>query len=331
MQQLVTQGRENKALDIFKFLACILVTQTHLPSVFSDPLWEMYYCQWFFRFCVPFFFVSSGYFFYRTRNKVKALKRIAWLFALSNLLYLPAMVSGAADLSEVISKLRWNLVFGYEHLWYLSATLEGLILWYVLEKIPVIRDIFRRIGIPACLVLLLAGALLDEYYHLFESGPIRAAGEFLSVFGGPRNVVFFGFPMLVLGGAMARYEHTIRRIPTWLLPVLWIVLRAMGFWECTWLFERLGYGMSTDLTFFGWLPALVLFELSFRIRVPISEGFAKLLRKLAEYVYILHPITAMLISAYLPLSPMALWAATILMSSGLYLLLEKNMTRNPIS
>ena len=325
MEKLVSQSYENKTLDLFKALACIWVTQTHLPTVFSTELGEFYYCQWFFRFCVPFFFTCSGYFFYRAKDQKKTLKRILWLLALSNVLYLPAMLSGAENLSEVLSKLRWNLVFGYEHLWYLSATLEGLVLWYVLERIPVISGLFRKFAIPVSVLLLLAGSLLDEYYRLFDGGVIYSAGVFLSTFGGPRNVVFIGFPMLVLGGAVARYETAIRRIPAWLLPVLWVLFRALAFFECTWLFGRLGSEISLDLSFFGWIPALILLELSFRFQVPIPTGFARLLRRMAEYVYILHPLVAMLIAAYLPVPPMVLWVATIFMCSVLYLLLEKNL------
>ena len=76
MNQTVVQGKENRTLDLFKAIACVLVTEAHLPSVFSDPMKEMYFFQWFIRFCVPLFFVSSGYFFYRSKNKEKALKRI---------------------------------------------------------------------------------------------------------------------------------------------------------------------------------------------------------------------------------------------------------------
>jgi Na+/H+ antiporter NhaC len=130
--------------------------------------------------------------------------------------------------------------------------------------------------------------------------------------------------LLVLGGAMARYETVFRKIPTWLLPVMWLLFRALAFFECTWLFDRLGSEISLDLSFFGWVPALILLELSFRFRVPIPTGFAKLLRRMAEYVYILHPLVAMLITAYLPLPPMVLWIATIILCSTLYLLLEKN-------
>ena len=325
MESVVSRGSENKTLDLFKALACIWVTQTHLPTVFSTELGEFYYCQWFFRFCVPFFFACSGYFFYRAKDQKKTLKRILWLFALSNVLYLPAILSGAGNLSEVLSKLRWNLVFGYEHLWYLSATLEGLILWYVLERIPVLSGLFRKFAIPVSIFLLLTGSLLDEYYHLFDSGFVAWAGGFLSSFGGPRNVVFLGFPMLILGGAVARYERAFRKIPGWLLPVLWVLFRALAFFECTWLLDRLGCEISLDLSFFGWIPALILLELSFRFQVPIPTGFARLLRRMAEYVYILHPLVATLIGAYLQVSPMVLWVATIFMCSVLYLLLEKNL------
>lgn len=323
MQSVVSRGSENKTLDLFKAIACILVTQTHLPTVFPSSTGEIYYCQWFFRFCVPFFFVCSGYFFYRAMDKKRTLKRILWLFFLSNLLYLPAMLYGAENFPDIISKLRWNLVFGYEHLWYLSATLEGLLLWYILEKIPVVSGLFRKFGIPVSILLLLIGALLDEYYHLF-GGVIYNAGEFLSAFGGPRNVVFIGFPLLMLGGAVARYEDFFHRIPTWLLVVLWLLFRVLAFFECSWLLESLGSGISLDLSFFGWMPALILLEFSFRFQVPIPTGFAKLLRRMAEYVYILHPMIAQLITRYVPLSPVALWIATIVMCSGLYLLLEKN-------
>ncbi len=311
-------------LDLCKAFACIIVAQCHMPSIFPDPVWEMYYVQWFVRFCVPLFFLSSGYFFYRAKDKTKSLKRIAWLFALSNLLYLPLILSGATGLSEMFSKLRWDLVFGYEHLWYLSATVEGLILWYLLEKIPVLNRIFRKVRVPLCLCLLLIGALLDEYYLVSSNTLIFSAGKFLSNYGGPRNVVFLGFPLLIFGGLMAEYEQSLRKIPAWLLVAVWMVFRGLNFLECRWLFEHLGLGISNDVTFFGWIPALALFELSFRIKVPLPDSIAKLLRRMAEYVYVLHPLVTMFIRAHLDLPTGALWAATVLGCAGLYILLEKN-------
>lgn len=323
MQTAIPVNKENKTLDVCKALCCIIVTTAHLPSIWTDPLTEMYFNQWFLRFCVPFFFVSSGYFFYKARDKKKSIRRIAWLVALSYVLYLPPILEGTQDFAGVISRLRWNLVFGYEHLWYLSAALEGMIIWYVLEKIPVISKLFHKLGIPACVLLLLLGALLDEHYRLLSSSLLRAAGDFLAVFGGPRNVVFMGFPLLMFGGAMARYGETIRKIPVWLLLVLWVVIRGLGYWETGYLHQGLGFGFTNDLTFFGCWPALILFELSFRFQLPIPDSFAKLLRKLSEYVYVLHPLVAALLMRYLTLEPIPLWLATMAMCCAIYLLLEK--------
>lgn len=323
MQSVSIEKKENTTLDIFKMLACVMITATHLPSFFQTEMGTFYYNQWFFRFCVPFFFVCSGYFFHKAGDKRKTLKRIAWLYALSYLLYLPAILEGATDIHSVISKLRWNLIFGYEHLWYLNATLEGMLIWYVLEKIPLISKVFQKAGTWICVFLLMLGALLDEHYRLMDNGMLRAVGDFLANFGGPRNAVFMGFPLLVLGGAMARQEERIRKIPVLVLVAVWILFRVLAYWECTYLLEGLGTGLNNDLSFFGCWPALILFALSFRFQIPIPESVAKLLRRMAEYVYILHPMIAMLISKYITMEPLWLWIATILMCSALYILLEK--------
>lgn len=323
METVTSVSKENKTLDVFKFLACIIIAATHLPSMFENPIEDFYFNQWFFRFCVPFFFVSSGYFFYKTGNKLRTIQRIFWLYALSYVLYLPAVLEGAYDLHSVISRLRWNLVIGYEHLWYLNTALQGLLVWYILEKLPVVSRLFHKLGIPACLALMLLGALLDEHYHLLDNTLLQRLGDFLLLFGGPRNVVFMGFPLLVLGGAVARFEKNLGKIPTWLLLLLWVAFRALAWWECTYLYEALGTGITNDLTFFGCWPALILFLLSFKFQFPVPEAFAKLLRRMSEYVYVLHPLIGALISRYIPMAPIPLWMFTIVLCCLLYILLEK--------
>lgn len=323
METAALKSRENTTLDVFKALACVIVTTAHLPSLFTTEVGHIYFNEWFLRFCVPFFFVCSGYFFYKAPDKKKPLKRMAWLLALCYVLYLPAVLEGASDARGVLSRLRWNLVFGYEHLWYLNASLEGMLIWYLLDKIPVVSKALRKLAVPASVLLLLVGALLDEHYRLINNDVLWAVGEFLSVFGGPRNVVFMGFPLLVLGGAMARHEDKIRKVPAWVLVAVWVVLRGLAFWECGYLYENLGATISCDLTFFGCWPSLCLFALSYHFRLPIPEGIAKRLRRMAEYVYILHPLIAALITKYLSLAPVPLWLGTVALCGAVYLLLEK--------
>ena len=323
METAALKSRENTTLDVFKALACVIVTTAHLPSLFTSEVGHIYFNEWFLRFCVPFFFVCSGYFFEKASDKRRPLKRMAWLLALCYTLYLPAVLEGAEGISRVISKLHWNLVFGYEHLWYLNAAMEGMLAWYLLEKIPMVKKGLRKLAVPGSILLILAGALLDEHYRLMDNGAVRAAGEFLSAFGGPRNVLFMGLPLLLLGGAMARHEDTVRRVPAWALVALWVVLRGLAYWECGYLYENLGPTISCDLTFFGCWPALCLFALAGKFQLPIPVKLAKCLRRMAEYVYILHPLIAALILKYIPLTPVPLWLSTVALCGAIYLLLER--------
>ncbi len=318
-----TKSKINKTLDVFKAVCCIIVTAAHLPPIFADELKSAYFNQWFLRFCVPFFFVCSGYFFEKSHDKRKNLRRVGWLFALAYVIYLPPILQDAANLSEIISKVRWNLVIGYEHLWYLSAALEGMIIWYVLERIPGVRTVFAKFGTLAGVLLLLLGALLDEHYPLLNIPLLTTLGEFMQRFGGPRNVVFMGLPLMLFGGAIARREDRVRKIPVVALAAAWMLLRALAFWECGYLFEYRGLGITNDLTLFGCWPAVILFVLSFKWNLPIPDGLATMLRKLSEYVYILHPWAAMWISKYIFLEPVPLWIGTIAFCSVIYYFLEK--------
>lgn len=323
----VTTRQENITLDLCKFLSCLLVAAVHLPTMLSTEKGNIYFSQWFFRFCVPLFFVSTGYFFQRSKNPRKSIGRVALLFALSYLLYLPMILEGAEDWHQAFSKLRWVLVFGHEHLWYLNAVLEGMLIWYCLGNLPGLNWLLRKLGTVASILLLLLGALLDEHYKLSGNALLLAAGDFLANFGGPRNVIFMGFPLMYLGGTVARREDSLRRIPTWVWLCAWFLFRGLGCWECGYLYAHLGQNWDGDLTFFGVWTGLILFCLTFRWQIPIPVSAAKQMRKLSEYVYVLHPLIGMFIGNYLSLSPVMLWAATIAMCCGVTILLEKQFSR----
>lgn len=328
MEKELVKKQENTTLDLCKFIACLLVAAVHLPTMFSTERGEVFYNQWFFRFCVPLFFVSTGYYFQKAKNQRKSIGRVTLLFCLSYLLYLPLILEGVGSWQEAFSRLRWALVIGYEHLWYLSAALEGMLIWYFLRCIPSLRKLLEKVGTVASVLLLLLGALLDEHYKLSGNALLRTVGDFLSNFGGPRNVVFMGFPLLYLGGTVARQEEKIRKIPTWTLLLAWVLCRGLGCWECRYLYANLGAtNWDADLTFWGIWPGLILFCLTFRWHFPISETAAKWMRKLSEYVYVLHPLVGMFLGDHLLLSPWGQWTGTIAMCCLLTILLEKQFRK----
>lgn len=327
MEKELVKKQENTALDLCKFVSCLLIAAVHLPTMISTERGNVFFTQWFIRFCVPLFFVSTGYYFEQAKNQRKSIGRVTLLFCLSYLLYLPLILEGAGSLEEGFSQLRWALVFGYEHLWYLSAALEGMLIWYCLKQIPVFRKLLEKLGTVACILLLVLGAVLDEHYKLSGNALLRTVGDFLSNFGGPRNVIFMGFPLMYLGGTVARQMENIRKIPTWVLLLVWILIRGFGCWECSYLYANLGVNWDADLTFLGVWPGLILFCLTFRWHLPIPEIAAKWMRKLSEYVYVFHPLVGMFIGNHMALQPWAYWIVTIGMCCLLTILLEKQFKK----
>ena len=121
-------------IDQIKVITCILIIGSHcLPLITSDVA-NYYYGQWFFRFCVPFFFISSGYFFTKMSDERQRLyiKRILLIYLISTVIYTPLFIRGS-----LLSIVK-NIVFGYHHLWYLSALAMGLMLIYTVDKL--LRD-----------------------------------------------------------------------------------------------------------------------------------------------------------------------------------------------
>lgn len=323
MECIKQEQRENTLLDLFKLLASFAVVTIHLPHFFEYERYNAYYILWYARFAVPFFFACTGFFFEKSTNKEKMLRRMAWLILFCYVLYLPSVLESANQYASIGAWLRWTLVFGYEYLWYLNATMEGVLLWMLALKLPKASQWFYKLAVPVSVVLLLLGGLLCEHFKLLNIGPLTALGSRLADLGGPRNVVFLGFPMMVLGGWMARREETLRKVPVWVWIVGWFVLRAMALFECRYLMNALGTEFNGDMMLFGMWPALCLVGLSLRVRLPIPERMGKQMRRMAEYVYILHMRLSADIIKHLNPGPVGVWIGTIALCCGVYLLLEK--------
>lgn len=82
-----TKHQRNTCLDLIKGVACIFVVFMHceFPGVFGI------FVQSIARFCVPFFFMVSGYYCYRGDGDVdygKKLRHIVWFTLAASLFYL---------------------------------------------------------------------------------------------------------------------------------------------------------------------------------------------------------------------------------------------------
>lgn len=316
--------KENKLLDVFKFVAALLILASHCLPLVQNDSFNFYYGQWFFRFCVPLFFISSGFFFtsFSQKTKLKYIKRIAVLYLISNLIYLPQYAT--RDLGATLR----NLILGYYHLWYLSALLIALILCYFLEKAFAFRAV--RKSYPFLIaVLILIGAFYDEYQAVFtglrDTALASGIGEWVEWLGGARHALFFALPMILIGKFLYEYREKIRLSS----PMCLLLLAAsflLSLLECMMLRHFGGPYITNDITLVNYFPAVFLFLLSFSLRPQALEARnTRTLRKVSDIVYVSHVLVMVVVGSLWELSYLPRLAVVTLLSvavSRLYVKLE---------
>ncbi len=127
------QGTVN-SLYVLKALCAFGVVSIHTSFLYKDYIRVLYWTV------VPLFFVITGYFLYTRDREVflnrssKSIKKIAKLIIILNLLFLPFIPWQEISGEQYMLWFKWVFLGntpGFEHLWYLTALLEGLVCMYV--------------------------------------------------------------------------------------------------------------------------------------------------------------------------------------------------------
>ena len=186
----------NFSLDHFKVLLAFMVVGIHC-GLFSEsmPAVSFVLNQGIFRVAVPFFFMVSGFYFCDVvaRGQVYAwFKRVFIMYALWMIVYAPYWF----ELDQVsvyhIARLLHTCLFGYFHLWYLSALLGAALL------ILLVRDFPLRCSVITATCMLL-GCVTFEYlgnFHVFHG---RDVDDLFNKTWLYKNFLFIGFPFFLMG------------------------------------------------------------------------------------------------------------------------------------
>jgi surface polysaccharide O-acyltransferase-like enzyme len=131
----LVQHNEKSTIDVMKFIMAILVVGIHTEP-FGFNIWLDRGFGIITRVCVPFFFVAGSYFFFQGNKSFwKYLSRIAELYIIWSIIYLPFDISGLKQMSisEILVRYLWS---GNDHaLWYLCGTISGTLVVYLLQKV----------------------------------------------------------------------------------------------------------------------------------------------------------------------------------------------------
>ena len=282
-------------IDIMKLFFCYCILFRHTGAYHEIPL--SYYVQHgVFCLAIPFFFVVSGYFFgvgMEKRSLNEEIKRYELRLAKPYIVFsVVNIVLAAFDLYRggetplwiVLRICRAVIFYPYGALWYVWASMTGMLLLYLF---------LRKGRIRMALVCGLGGyffaLLCNNYYFLIQgTGVQKWIDLYLKITTSARNGVFDGFLFLGIGVWLSqlekeeRIEKNIKWI--WLAVILsWLIMLG----EIAWIEGKVT--ADDNSLFLGQVIFIPLFVAALlHTKCGLDEKKAVLCRNLSAGIYFLH-------------------------------------------
>lgn len=329
--------KQYAAIDIAKYISAILVVCIHTYPFFElSETFNLFWIQTVCRLAVPFFFVTSGFFFFSketetTEESLEHLihyeKRLGILYGVWTLIYFPYTLWDYSQAGfrfyHIISYLRDVLLNGsYYHLWFLPALMLGTaIVWWLFQRFDTKR-VLQIVG-----GLYLAGYLINVFTPIWETMPVLSLlfGFFTKLMVTSRNGIFFAPVFVAMGHLLA---HT-RRLPRRTSLLGWLG----GFLLlCAEFFLYYKLGLMRDLTsmYLSLVPAayfMVNFLLASR---RYYKPRYKVLRQESLLIYTSHILFAKVWLALLPDAHLAVFFLTMACAQTFATLVLKYKEQFPI-
>lgn len=277
-------NRKNYDLvDVSKLLLAIFVVSIHAGVPVAG---------WLGRLAVPYFFIISGYFYFKKYNllndrtlKIKSFisysKRIAMLLAVWDVMYLPLITykiyaSGNFSITKTGVQLLLGQLPGFGVAWYLSASILGLGILLLMINFWGTKVTFTIALFMEVFFIILCG------YHSFT----MQWTEMLD-FGLMNNLVFTflrSWFYLILGYWLSTHIDEIKsNFSNFVIPGLGVlllehfVINKYGTWYG---------GPGTDETLF--VPIVAFCVAVFTLKSNIKIKNATMLRELSTFIFLAH-------------------------------------------
>ena len=279
-------------IDRFRLVAALLIVGIHtfpFTSVSEDL--NFFVIHVFARIAVPFFLMITGYFLLPayliekscdTKALLSFIKKTGLIYVGATIVYFPISIyAGYYSEGNAAAAILRNIVFDgtFYHLWYLPASIIGVLLLYFLRRV-----LSFRVLLVLSLVLYAFGLLGDSYYGAGSSIPFLKS-VFEAVFGissYTRNGLFYAPVFLIMGTAIAGMEKHMKPIASIIGFVASVsLMMAEGA-----LLRSFGY-QRHDSMYIMLLPTMFFLFAFLLTRKGSASGF---LRKISMWVYVMHPV-----------------------------------------
>ncbi|MDE6167221.1 MAG: serine racemase VanT catalytic subunit [Acetatifactor sp.] len=285
-------------LDRFRTAAALLVIAIHTSPLASiNGSADFFLTRILARIAVPFFlmvtgqFVLADLFFPSSENNasgnlLRFLKKMALLYGLAILLYLPlGIYAGHFQGLTVGAFLRMLFFDGtFYHLWYFPACILGTILVWLFSRFMSLKAVTVLSAI-----LYILGLMGDSYYGLAQKIPgLEAAYGFgFQVFSYTRNGIFLAPLFLVLGIWAANGEkEDAKSTSSRLFPCLAGLALSFGIMTAEAFLLRHFRLQRHDSMYLALVPVMIfLYQCLLKWKAVPSRLF----RFAAAWIYLLHP------------------------------------------
>ena len=233
------------------------------------------------RLCVPFFFVTSAYCFWRSHKSPKEfLKRIVMLYIVWSVIYLPVDIGelGEMTIPQILRLFLWE---GNNHaLWYLCGTVIGFIITCVLLKFLKPKQVFI-----IALLFLVIGTVKSTY----STAVSQLFGISLPDYLGSRNGLFYGFPYISLGMLIAKSDKKgifTKRKSLFVGFITSIILLAVE----GYLFV-IHFKTTSTILWLSVLPCTYyFFVMLLNTHIQLGKSFSLTIRKMSTLMYVSHSL-----------------------------------------
>lgn len=276
------------SIDIAKFVMAILVMTIHISTGLPAEI-HSFISNGLARIAVPFFFLASGFFFFRKKenlefkNLLKTLKRIFLLFLGWTIIY--GMYFFFKEYIHLENSFRKELSFlfrhiflnPYGHLWFLPALMIGIGMGWFFLKFNL-----KKTGILIGILLYCIGVLGDSYYYLaIKNEYIKIFFDwYLQHFTNFRNGFFFGFVFVML-------HDTFKNVSKSNLIILSSISLIVIYTEYFYV-KNNHYASDYNMYFSLLVFTPAFFHLLAKTPVQLSKNTALFFREYSMGIYFLH-------------------------------------------
>lgn len=284
------------AIDLFKlvFAICIMGIHTHALNLFPEAV-QYYGLQMVFRLGVPYFFVTSGYFFGKKLVKeTTQADRIHTALVFSKKMIPPFCVWGGAgllwEICICIVKRESVRIFEIVHdfvfyplgaMWFLLACAIAAIIIAVLYNH---EHVLLLLALTGYLFALLA----NTYYFFIEDTFFQTAvDQYMFYFVSARNGFFVGLPLFGAGVFLCRHDIFLFKNKAFITGCLLLSLLIYTF-EVIMTREK-NAADDRALYFSSIVVGIALLLVARQLVIPYTYSFSVKLRIVSKYIFYLHP------------------------------------------